>query len=295
MARCMAGWLLGLSVASTVGCANLYPAAVRPARSYFAIEYRVRPEGEPRGLTDVHQAEKFAGVRSTWTKAVVRPPETCGADGASCAAWLTEIERGLVDAKLAVASWSAVRDAERAKGEAGYGAAREIGVDVVFVVNGAALETVAFGPRVRESFEVFELGEDGRVGGRLALPDGELDASTAFVKAHVSDARKELAKVPSHLVATLDVTAIDTSSGEAVWFYRKREVAALPLRRQGRRFAFAREGAESWPVSPRGLPAVEKEADAQEFEGPASGALVDRSQALSRTVVADFLSRLRGG
>lgn len=298
MARSITSWLVALVTitSTTVGCSNVYPSAIRAPRSYFAIRYRIRPKAAPRPVTNVRQDDKFTNLRTTWSKAVVRAPDTCSADR-SCTSRLTEIERGLVDGKLMILSSTALRDVERTKGVSTQVAAREVGADVVFVINTLEVEAIPLGTAARASFEVFETDERGRRGQRLSLPEAELDASKAFVRAHVGDLQKELEDVTSHVTATLDVTAIDVASGDAVWFYQKQEVAAVPVRLE-RRFMFAREGERSWPVYPH-LPGAsnepaDREGESQVEEEPPN-TLAEQSKTLSRSVIADFLSRLRGG
>jgi hypothetical protein len=277
------------TVASTVGCKNLYPAATRAPRSYFAVVYRAHAATEPHAKFEVRQADKFPALVDTWKTAALRAPDACGNDAAGCGSWLTQIERGLVERKLGVVSWSALRDVERTKQEPAHVAARELQADVVFVINEIDARAVPLGTDARETFDVYDTDEYGNDRRPSLVSESSAEAATTFAKQEVKGFSAALAKVPTHLTATLDVTAVDTNTGESVWFYRRSEVkpAPFPLERD---FLMAREGESWWPEAPRGLHGA-----TPAFEPPPAGALTEQAQALAGVVVADFLSRIRGG
>jgi hypothetical protein len=317
--------LLGIVFGSSLGCAETYPAAEAPDASYFAVHYKIRAENEPRAMFEVKQAEKFPALRATWNNAALRAPEHCTSESAnkgtgagegknvklmtSCGFWLSELERVLVQSKFTVASWSALRDLERTKQVPAYVAARDLGADVVFVINSLENERIQLGKNYRENFDVYEADEDGRASRRLAINKATFDSVRSFVKTRMKPLTKEYQHVATHVTATLDITAVDTKTGEAVWFYRKQEVKPKPLRLD-RYFLFARSEKTLWPVQPHAFGLTEREeqrvarsgSDASDhdsqwidFKAPPADADAEEANALSRAVVADFLSRFRGG
>jgi hypothetical protein len=281
--------IAGLSVLALVGCKSLYPAASHAPRSYLAIVYRAHAATEPKTTSEVHQADKFPALLETWKTAAVRAPDSCANDASSCGAWLSQIERGLVERKFAVVSSTAVRDVERAKHVPAHAAAHELGADVVFIINELDARAVPMGNDARETFDVFETDEEGRDRRPPAVAESNLDAATTFAKKEVTSLRPELAKTPTHLLATLDVTAVDANTGEAVWFYQRREVSPVSFEVE-RDFMIATEGESWWPTYPHRLRGTDPAPAA-----PTASAFAEQSQALSRGVVTDFLSHIRGG
>jgi hypothetical protein len=271
-----------------VACKTLYPAAERAERSYLAVVYRVEPGAAPEPIADVRQGPSFPTVVTTWKTATVRPPDACANDAPTCAPWLTEIERALTEHKFAIVSWSAVREYERSKQVPTHVAAAELQADVVFVVNELAGEAIPLGKEPHETFGIYATDEAGRE--RRPLPDhrATVDAAAGFAKHQVKGLRDELAKTPTHLTATLDVTAVDAKSGVPVWFYRRREVKPLAVSVE-RDFLIANEGESWWPTYPRG-------ADDRSASSKSSATSVaEQSRALSRAVVSDFVARVGGG
>ncbi|HVJ94629.1 MAG TPA: hypothetical protein VM580_32810 [Labilithrix sp.] len=317
--------LLGLALASSLGCSRLYPLAEAPDSSYFAVHYKVRAENEPRAVFEVKQADKFPALRATWNNAALRAPEHCVSESAnkgigagagrnvklmtSCGFWLSELERVLVQSKFTVASWSALSDLERTKQVPAYVAARDLGADVVFVINSLENDYIKLGKNSRESFEVYDADEDGHASRRLPIEKATFDQVRSFVRTRMKPLTKEFQHVTTHLTATLDITAVDTKTGEAVWFYRKQEVKAQPIKLD-RYFLFARSDKNIWPVQPHAFALAEREEaraarSASEmsdhdslwldFKAPPDDAQAEEANLLARAVVADFLARFRGG
>jgi hypothetical protein len=314
-----------VALLALTGCSSLYPLAEAPQTSYFAVRYKVRAEVEPRAIFEVKQADKFPALRAQWNAAALRAPESCSQESAnkvtgagegknvklltSCGLWLSELERVLVESKFTVSGWTSLRDLEATKHIPAYVAGRELGADVVFVINSLENETVQLGGSSKESIDVFEADRDGHAGNRLPLEREAFDNVRAFVRTRMKTLTQEFQHATTHITATLDVTAVDTKTGEAVWFYRKQEVKPVNLRLD-RYFLFGTSSGRMWPVYPRAFTLAEREeakmarsgGDAVDhdtlwvdFKAPPADAFAEAAQAMSRAVVADFSNRFRGG
>ena len=94
---------------------------------------------------------KYREVHRTLKAAALRLPDTClnesasrvaGAGGQSqlifqtnCGPWLGEIEKALSASGFKVYSWDALAKLEKQRGLSPYNAGRELGADVVFMLN----------------------------------------------------------------------------------------------------------------------------------------------------------------
>jgi len=312
------------------GCARGLPTCRPPvAADYFRVDYRVRAEGGIVPRAEVRAANRFPALRSLWTEgtAAVRLPDKCRSEGAGggtgalqqgsldrailsteCGFWLAEIERALVKAKYKVVSWNALTQVEHTKGVPTYVAARDLGADFVFLVNSLEAGTSKLGKAYTESLHFYDSDAAGTRGAPRELEDDDRGALKKFVQGRTEVLRNE--KLVTGIKAILDMTALDTKTGEAVWFYLKQEAKPVPLSLD-RRFLFAqyrnapppRNRPPWWPVLPRGQHEQAKAAESKksavdeesrEGEPAPEDAYNAEVNELVRNVVDDFMIRFRG-
>lgn len=278
MARRSSMTLLMAATVTSSGCSSLYPTEPRGPRATFAMSVRWELERPPLATSDVRRAESFADARASWHRVAVRMPETCAdrAVSAACSLVQSQIERGLAQ-KLAVASTSGA-SALTAAG------ARELGIDVLLVVDGVGMEAGTRRAEAKEHVDVVALDE---AAAPASAPASVIEAARAIAKDRSADLRERVEKSPPDVVVTLDVTAVDTRTGDAVWFYRGREVSATRVV-VGRRFAFAYEGETVWPIAKgKGASSAAPAAPPPSDDGA-------RADLAARRVVEDMLTKLGG-
>jgi hypothetical protein len=318
-----------VSLAFLPGCTRGLPtcrpsvkiAKIQP--DYFRVDYRVRAEGGIVPRAEVRAAARFDTLRGLWKEgtAAVRLPDRCKQEGAGggtgalgqaaidksimsteCGFWLAEIERALVKAKYKVVSWNALSQVEHTKGVPTYVAARDLGADFVFLVNSLEAGTSKLGKAYTESLRFFDSDDAGNRGSPRELDDDERRSLKDFVQARTRALRND--KLVIGIKAILDMTALDTKTGEAVWFYLKQEAKPVPIALD-RRFLFGQYKNKTgwWPAIPSGYQAQIKAAEARrssvdEESGEGEPAPEDAYNAevneLVRTVVDDFMTRFRG-
>jgi hypothetical protein len=267
MRRCAA--LLSLLPAlGLLGCQSTLPSCETPAAvvhaDYALVEYRLGEESGAAPKLSISDTETYRNEHGRYGSAALRLPDSCLKDGVTkdsagsmgssgalrseCSAWLSEIERALSGAGLRVMAWDAVFRLEQEKNLSTYGAAKELGADVVFVFNGLEAGSVTAGSVKLPKQSYFESDEHGKRGAPLTLDE---QTRSAFLK-YTSDAAAKSVKSDEVILLStvLDATAIVSATGESIWFYRR--VATRPTEaKQGLRFLFGRIDGGGWtPAAP---------------------------------------------
>jgi hypothetical protein len=254
-----AGGVLTGTLAS--GCTSGVPhCRPPPPVSYALVEYRGGGElGQPPKV-EISQTPPYLANRSTFKAVAIRFPDSCLQTAASamtgasragetqtilstdCGVYLSELERAFTSHDYRVFSWDALRGLERQKNLSPYAAGKELGADIVFVFNSLDAAPVQAGAQSGASFKYFASDPKGTRLDPLALDDATRSTFREFAK---SQAGADPANQVVALSSTLDSTAIVTSGGESVWFYRR--TVTRPVRtRRGMRFLFGRTLGGPW-------------------------------------------------
>jgi hypothetical protein len=275
-----------LSALGLLGCQSTLPSCETPAAvvhaDYALVEYRLGEESDAAPKVAISDTETYRNEHGRYGSAALRLPDSClkegvakdsaGAMGASaalraeCSVWLSEIERALAGAGLRVMAWDAVFRLEQEKSLSTYGAAKELGADIVFVFNGLESGNVTAGSVKLPKQSYFESDEHGKRGAPVTLDE---QTRSAFLK-YTSDAVAKSVKADEIILLStvLDSTAIVSETGESIWFYRR--VATRPTTaKQGLRFLFGRIDGGGWTPA---APAVEGDAAAAVPAEPAAAA-----------------------
>ena len=223
---------------------------------YVLVEYRLREEADTAPKVQISDTDTYRSGHASYGAAALRLPDACFADaGASgaptpahCSHFATEIERALNGAGFRVISADAVLKLEREKALSTYGAAKELGADVVFVVNSLEATSVTAGATQIADSKIYRSDASGARGAPFVV---DADASSAFLAYTRGAVGKEIE--PTTVIALssiVDSTAIVTKTGESIWFYRR--VITLPTAAtQGMRFLFGRVTGGRWtPAAP---------------------------------------------
>ena len=217
-----------------------------------------------------------------------------------CAEWLAAIERELASAGFRVTAWDAVWRLEREKGLSTYNAAKELGAEIVFVLNALDATAVTAGSSKLPKHEYFESDEQGRRGLPLTLDE---QTRSAFLEYTLDAASKSIQ--PGSVIAltaSLDSTAIVTQTGESVWFYR-RSVAQPTAAKQGLKLLFGRVAGGGWtPAAPMtneatagaGAPAAHEQSDAGAPASEATAPEAARAE-LVRAGAEHFVQAFKSG
>jgi len=298
----------------------------KPEIDYVAVRYRIQDVLEqPRA--EVRQSDRFSTLRTTWNTVAIRRPDACANEtagqatgafthetgevqhetmlGTDCGFWLAEVERGLAKNKFTVVSWKSLEQVEKKNQVPSYVAARQLGADVVFIVN--SLES---GPVSRESrgqnvstkVDYFESNPNGDRLEPLEVTETDNRSVTDFMKPLTKSMRS--GKWFYAVKTVLDITAVDTRTGEAVWFYVKQQVCREDVPAE-MNFLFGHYPADDqwWPVTPKWLVALRREKratrSATSFETEYQRKpqpeqwYKQHSDELTRSVIDDFLSHFR--
>jgi hypothetical protein len=272
--------------------------------------------GQPRKV-EISPTDAYQQAREAVQKAAIRLPEECSNESAAqvtgesqrtdaivktmCGTWLAELEKALVKANFRVVSWDSLHGLERSKNLPAYVAAKELGADVLFLFNSLEASDVKAGGEAGARFQYFASDERGTKGQPFPLPDNERLALRNFVQAKTKVfTGKEAAGVVA-LSSTLDSTAILTSTGESVWFYRNTTVKPV-TKDTGARFLFAKYNGAWYPASRdfqlvAAIPSVTMSAE-DVMQGSVSASkdpYATERLDLVRSVANDFVGRFRSG
>jgi len=230
------------------------PAPPGVGSEYALVEYRLREETDAAPKVQISDTDTYRAGHASYGAAALRLPDACAGGAAAapppphCSHFATEIERALGDAGIRVIAADAVLKLEREKALSTYGAAKELGADVVFVINSLEAVSVAAGTTQVANSKIYSSDASGTRGAPLVV---DADTSSAFLGYTRGAVGKEIA--PTTVIAlssVVDATAIVTKTGESIWFYR-RAITVPTAAHQGMRFLFGRVKGGRWtPAAP---------------------------------------------
>jgi hypothetical protein len=319
--------LAALSVAVSSCCVRPPPPqTITPRFTYVLVEFSATAQRGATTPSEVRETPTYRQAQSTIRSVAIRLPEHCatitaavatGAAGTSdrssgaptdqilttaCGLWLSELERGL-SRHYRVISWDALRRLETSTQTSTYQAAQRLGADVVFVINSLEANPSTLGASGSQSLSYFSSDEFGNRRGALALNS----ATRTFFRNHVMMRAPTVS--PDSVVAlsaTLDTTAIITTSGESAWFFRRAVVQPVARRELGMQFLFMGSGRLWRPVLPQttGGEAVTANTQEETLSATDTVTTVQAGQtgnqyaaerlALIRSVVEELVVRFRG-
>jgi hypothetical protein len=312
--------VLGLTFTGALGCAAGLPQCRdKDTTQYVSVRYRVEFLDGVTPRAEVRHVDRFSALRPTWNTVAIRRPDACLNEGAAtgtgamhsaetmlgtdCGFWLAEIERGLAHNKFSIVSWNALNQVEHTKQVPTYVAARDLGADVVFIVNSLQASTISpqkMGFEIGERLSFFESNADGDRLQPLPMNEEETGSYLKFIQNRTAWMRDK--SRTTGIVAVLDVTAVDTKTGEAVWFYLKQASKQVETSIDVN-FLFANNERGEWPVKPAWIRRMEKEAAQPRAEAEhtadAKRQIVPESaykaevEHLTRDVVNNFLQSFR--
>jgi hypothetical protein len=288
--------------------------------SYALVEYRAGGETGQPPKVEINQTPAYRASKDTFKSVAIRSPDSCIQTAASamtgasragetqtilstdCGVYLSELERALTQNGYRVYSWDALRGLERQKNLSPYAAGKELGADIVFVFNSLDAAPVQAGAGARASFKYFASDPKGDRLDPLALDDATRSKFRDFAK---SQAGTVAANQVVALSSTLDSTAIVTSGGESVWFYRR--TVTLPVKtRSGMRFLFGRTGwgewkpaiplvAEALGVAPPPPQVRTEDVTETQVSGSAADPYAAEKLELIRAAATDFVTKFQSG
>ena len=307
------------------GCRKECPPESAPTPVAWAlVEYRTGAESGRAPKVEISKTKAYDDFRTAKLGGAsplpvgIRLPEQCLNEAVSqvsgvtkgdktifqttCGVWLAEIERALARTNFRVISWDVLHKREKQKGLSTYEAAKELGAEVVFVFNTLETGELKAGGKVGTTFKYFASDHLGQRGQPLALDDATR-AQMRDYAAKSAGGAPTAARVVA-LSATLDSTAIVTSTGESFWFYR-RTVTIPTEATSGMRFLFARTPMSPWqparPYIPQVMPTVARpnvateDVSASEIIAEASDPFAAEKLQLVREGAADFVRSFREG
>jgi hypothetical protein len=288
--------------------------------SYALVEYRAGEIAEMPKV-EVNQTDAYKTNRTTYKSVAIHVPDGClqasGSAGSSrpgekqtilstsCGAYFSELEKAFTKFNYRVFSWDALRGLERQKSLAPDAAGKELGADVVIVFNHLDVAAVdAAGGGAGPSFKYFVSDDHGARGVPLAVDDATQTTFREFAKAHAGTVT---ARGVVALASTVDATALATSGGESVWFYRGTVTKPLPSS-SGMRLLFGRKasvegvrGAEPWtPATPQvpesaSPPGKVGDTAGSRAPGGVAGPYATEKLDLIRDVARDFVTKFQNG
>ena len=311
--RWTAALLVVTALTGATGVSCTFPGlgqCKQPQIDYFTVRYRIQDVLEqPRA--EVRQSERFSTLRTTWNTVAIRRPDACANEtagqatgafthetgevqhetmlGTDCGFWLAEVERGLAKNKFTVVSWKSLEQVEKKNQVPSYVAARQLGRE-------------SRGQNVNTKVEYFESNANGDRGEPLEVSETENKGVTDFMKPLTKSMRSQ--KWFYAVKTVLDITAVDTRTGEAVWFYVKQQVCREDVPGE-MNFLFGHYPIDDswWPVTPKWLIALRREKratrSASSFETEYQRKpqpeqwYKQHSDELTRSVIDDFLSHFR--
>lgn len=218
----------------------------------------------------------------------------------ACAVWLAELERALLRYEYRIISWDALERYARQKQVSTYVAARELGADLVFILNSLETSNVDSGSEQNLSYLYYESDPEGNRIREAMLLDSVRENLRTMIASRSSTSGA--VRSADAISATLDTTAILSNTGESIWFYR-RSVTQIVKDVTSLQFLFRGKGKYWRPVKPlqadqETVIQQEQTASRDVIAQSASSTTKDPYQAqkfdLVRRVATDFVAQFRG-
>lgn len=215
------------------GCAAIQEQAGRKSRFILVQSRVVSTTRNDSVVAEITKTPRYSNMVSKINSVALSAPSSCANQSAAsvtgsasntgdvvktlCGVEMAEIERALVRQGFTVYSWNMIHSAIIANRHEGAAAvAKRLGAQVLFQVN--SLERVIMTPgrdaRIEHNFQ--NSNESGESLSLLKLDEQQINKINAII---VAD---ELKRLPSakKLGAMLDINAVDTATGQTIWFYR---------------------------------------------------------------------------
>lgn len=216
-----------------LGCAAVNTVTTGRSSKYILVQSRVDSTTRNEGVTaDVTKTPRYSNMVSQINSVALSAPSSCAdktaaaATGSAentgdvvktrCGVEMAEIERALVRQGFTVYSWKMINNAFIANPEDVTKVAKKLGAQVLFQVNSLerAIMTPGRDARIEHNFQNSNVA--GESLSPLKLDEQQINKINAVI---VAD---ELKRLPSakRLGAMLDINAVDTATGQTIWFYR---------------------------------------------------------------------------
>lgn len=215
------------------GCATVQEVTNRKSR-FILVQSRVVSTPRNESLAaEVTKTPRYSNMFSRINSVALSAPSSCANQSAAsatgsaantgdivktlCGVEMAEMERALVREGFTVYSWNMINSAIIANRQEGAAAvAKRLGAQVLFQVN--SLERVIMTPgrddRIEHYFQ--NSNESGESLSSLKLDKQQISKINDII------ATDELKRLPSakRLGAMLDINAVDSATGQTIWFYR---------------------------------------------------------------------------
>lgn len=274
--------------------------------------------GKPRQV-EISSTPQYDKARESVVSAAIRLPEECLNESAAqvtgearrtqaivktrCGTWLAELEKALVKQRFRVVSWDSLRGLITSQGLPAFSAAKQLGADVLFLFNSLEAADVPAGGEAASKYEYFHSDDKGAKGEPFPLMENERAAIRDFAAQKMADQVRKLggSSGVAALSSTLDSTAILTSTGESIWFYRNTTLKPVTTK-SGGQFLFAKYQGQWFPAR-REMQLIQPirrdTASAQDVSTGSVAAGKDPYATerldLVRAVAEDFVMRFRDG
>jgi hypothetical protein len=215
------------------GCANFKEVTGRNSR-FILVQSKVVSTTRNESLAaEVTKTPRYSNIVSQIHSVALSAPSSCANQSAAsatgsaantgdivktlCGVEMAEIERALVRQGFTVYSWNMVNNAILAnRQESAAAVAKRLGAQVLFQVN--SLERVIMTPgrdaQIEHNFQ--NSSASGESLSPLKLDEQQISKINAII------GTDELKRLPSskRLGAMLDINAVDSATGQTIWFYR---------------------------------------------------------------------------
>ncbi len=222
-----------LSAAILIIAFTLSGCATVKGSKFILVQSRVASTTRNDNFGEVTKTPRYSKIISQINSVALSAPSSCADKSAAsatgsaantgdvvktrCGVEMAEIERALVRQGFTVYSWKMVNNAFiDNKTEDVTKVAKKLGAQVLFQVN--SLERVIMTPgrddRIEHNFE--NSNASGESLSPLKLDEQQINKINAII------GTDELKRLPSskRLGAMLDINAVDTATGQTIWFYR---------------------------------------------------------------------------
>jgi hypothetical protein len=221
------------ALASIVIFATILNGCASRTSRFILVQSRVASTTRNDNFAEVTKTPRYSNIVSQIHSVALSAPSSCANQSASsatgsasntgdvvktrCGVEMAEIERALVRQGFTVYSWNMVNNAIIANShESATAVAKRLGAQVLFQVN--SLERVIMIPgrdaQIDHNFQ--NSNASGESLGPLKLDEQKISKINAII------GTDELKRLPSatRLGAMLDINAVDSATGQTIWFYR---------------------------------------------------------------------------
>lgn len=208
---------------------DIYTPPPPPPQRYIYVETSILTDSLPSAKREIIETNRFKSIAPKITKVALKAPDYCYGQAASisdkqvvhatksfikseCGVEMGTLEKKLAEEGYTVYSWNIIDNIMKSQNKSLLLAAQEMGAEILFTVNMLEGIYASSDEYIKRSF--FWSDKNGSKGNPANIVEIDRQDIRKIAWPYEDKLRRR------SLGAFLDVTAVDVTTGQAIWFYK---------------------------------------------------------------------------